>query len=84
MESLLLHGKLVAEKTAHARALTDIIQLQRKRMNGVDKTKQVVWLLATEQAERKSSMVVEQLKNHDLADIMEVNEQSGTPATLLK
>lgn len=69
-ENLSLHGYLIAEKTDHARALLDIVRLQRDMKKVVKEKVETAQLLAAEQAKQENSPVAEQLKKDVLAVTM--------------
>lgn len=58
-KNLYLHGKLVAEWAAHARALIVHICLQRDRKKAMEEKEGSVRLLAAEGTKRENSAVIE-------------------------
>lgn len=61
-KNLELHGQLIAEKLAHARALLDNVRLQRDMKKMVKEKEKAARLLTVKQAKRENSAVTHQLK----------------------
>lgn len=77
---LALHGDLVAEKTAHTRALLDDVCPQWDVTNAVRKKEEFSWLLASKKTKRENSALVELLGEDDLTVTMKAGEKIGTVA----
>lgn len=61
-ENSSLHGRLVAERTDHARTLMDSVHLRRDRKRSVKEKGKAARLLAAKKTKPEKSVVVEQLK----------------------
>lgn len=83
-ENLSLHGELVLENTAYARAWMDIIRHQREKKEAVKVKEGVVRLFVAERAKRKNSSVRKQVKKNVSAVTMKAGEQSGGLAVSLE
>lgn len=76
-DNVALHGELVSEKAAHARALMDNICSQQEQKRIVEEREVVARRLAEEKSKRDHSEVIEQLKRSVAAVTWKATEEGG-------